>query len=563
MKTKLLIVLLAVLMLSAVTQAAMRKGPYLIYTGVIDEDTEETEMMVLWQLEDTQECTLEWGEDESCDIGDVVTTEFGDDHQHKYVITGLTTGTKYCYQVTVGGDTYPGSFRTAPAASATAVKLFAWGDSRSRPFTMDDVTGQMINTYTVEDPEFQTICLHSGDITMSDSEADWDNQFFNRDYANNLELQANVPQAFAWGNHEGDGTVWNKYYPYPFVAGYYWSFDYGPVHVVVIDQLSDYTTDSPQHNWLKTDLEGTNKPWKIAVYHKPGWSTIWGHSNNVDVQNYLQPLFVEHNVLLTIAGHNHNYTHCNVDGIHHITSGGGGAPLYMGELTDPYVVAYARALHHCEIDIYIDEYGYNRLNFIARDSTGIVIDEFTIVGDSVAPTPNPMTFATVPHETGHWSIAMTATEATDEFYGVSGVVYYFTCTAGGGHDSGWQNETFYEDTGLTDGTKYTYTVTARDTSVNLNTTAPSKRKFATTDPMDTVTVIKAEYSANNSELKVEATSTAGGDVVLTVNGYDDGVMTYKASKDTHSYSVKPVADPETVTVTSSGGGSGGAEVTYK
>ena len=54
------------------------------------------------------------------------------------------------------------------------------------------------------------------------------------------------------------------------------------------------------------------------------------------------------------------------------------------------------------------------------------------------------------------------------------------CTAGGGHDSGWQTGTSYTDTGLTPDTQYTYTVKARDTSGNYNETAESTALSATT-----------------------------------------------------------------------------------
>ena len=83
------------------------------------------------------------------------------------------------------------------------------------------------------------------------------------------------------------------------------------------------------------------------------------------------------------------------------------------------------------------------------------------------------------------------------------------------------------------------------------------------DPVaDIVTVTKAEYSASRSELKVEATSTAGGSVTLTVTDYGD--MTYKASKDLYKYSDKSAIDPgETVTVTSTGGGEGTLTVKHK
>jgi hypothetical protein len=184
---------------------------------------------------------------------------------------------------------------------------------------------------------------------------------------------------------------------------------------------------------------------------------------------------------------------------------------------------------------------------------------FIISGpDVTAPTPDPMTWAMKPYATSESSIAMEASVADDDLHGI---LYYFTCVAGGGHDSGWQADTLYEDTGLTRGTQYTYTVTARDTSVNQNVTGVSSEESATTIDNDIVIITKAEYSVNKSELKVEATSSDGGSVVLTVVGYGD--MTYKASTDTHKYSDKPVADPGgTVIVTSSGGGQDSKTVEY-
>jgi alkaline phosphatase len=98
--------------------------------------------------------------------------------------------------------------------------------------------------------------------------------------------------------------------------------------------------------------------------------------------------------------------------------------------------------------------------------------------DTTPPQPDPMTWAVVPHATGSTSISMTATTATD----ASGVEYSFECTAGAGHNSGWQDSAAYEDTGLTPETQYTYRVQARDKSVNQNATAFSPEASATTDP---------------------------------------------------------------------------------
>ena len=71
---------------------------------------------------------------------------------------------------------------------------------------------------------------------------------------------------------------------------------------------------------------------------------------------------------------------------------------------------------------------------------------------------------------------MTAATASDR----SGVEYYFGCTSGGGHDSGWQSCPDYEDTGLAPDTLYTYTVTARDKSNNKNATLTSQPHSART-----------------------------------------------------------------------------------
>jgi len=96
--------------------------------------------------------------------------------------------------------------------------------------------------------------------------------------------------------------------------------------------------------------------------------------------------------------------------------------------------------------------------------------------DTTPPEPNQMTFAIPPYAVSSSSIAMVATTATD----LSGVQYYFACTSGGGHDSGWQDSNSYTDTGLAQNTTYIYTVKARDKSSNHNENSASEPQSATT-----------------------------------------------------------------------------------
>ena len=87
--------------------------------------------------------------------------------------------------------------------------------------------------------------------------------------------------------------------------------------------------------------------------------------------------------------------------------------------------------------------------------------------DTTPPTPDPMTWATVPYGFTTTSIRMVATTASDQ----SGVEYRFDETSGnpGGTDSGWQDSETYTDTGLSPSTQYCYRVRARDKSTNQNT----------------------------------------------------------------------------------------------
>jgi hypothetical protein len=182
--------------------------------------------------------------------------------------------------------------------------------------------------------------------------------------------------------------------------------------------------------------------------------------------------------------------------------------------------------------------------WITQDTTSpidIVIGEAVDVNDFNAPTPDPMTWATLPYATSSTSISMTATTATD----ASGVEYYFECTAGGGNSSSWQSSATYVDTGLTPSTQYTYMVQARDKSPNQNTTAWSTEESATTLPPDLtppvpdpMTWATPPYSTGTTSIAMVATTatdasgveyyfecTAGG-------GYDSGWQDSATYEDT-------------------------------
>jgi hypothetical protein len=103
------------------------------------------------------------------------------------------------------------------------------------------------------------------------------------------------------------------------------SFDQGNVHFVFLDgnphlfnALLSYeanylspTTTFPEYpsilrDWLIQDLDGSDKPWKIVVFHHPAFS-----SSNSTVRNFqmrrVAKLLEDHGVNLVFNGHAHNY----------------------------------------------------------------------------------------------------------------------------------------------------------------------------------------------------------------------------------------------------------------
>ena len=76
---------------------------------------------------------------------------------------------------------------------------------------------------------------------------------------------------------------------------------------------------------------------------------------------------------------------------------------------------------------------------------------------------------------------------------------------------------------------------------------------------DVITITKAEWKASRQELKVRATTSAQPDAVLTLVGF--GEMKFRKNK--YQFKKKPLANPGTVTVTSSLGGSATATVVIR
>ncbi len=136
---------------------------------------------------------------------------------------------------------------------------------------------------------------------------------------------------------------------------------------------------------------------------------------------------------------------------------------------------------------------------------------FSIVRDLTAPTPNPMTWSSIPYEVSTSEIRMYATTASDPFGGIQYYFDYYSSPTGGagGTDSGWQSSTYYSDTGLWPNHQYGYRVMARDGSPDHNQTAYSTVSYDYTD-IETPTGILFSATVGANYIYARSTNTPSG-----------------------------------------------------
>jgi hypothetical protein len=193
--------------------------------------------------------------------------------------------------------------------------------------------------------------------------------------------------------------------------------------------------------------------------------------------------------------------------------------------------------------------------FLDPDNTGAMTVAGKDGGGAVngpATNPSPADGATdVSINTSLSWTAGTGSDSSDVYFGASS-------NPGAGEFQGNQPGTTFDPGTLAYDTTYYWRIDAvSGTDVITGTVWSFTTESAGTG--DTVTILKAEWKERRQELNIEAISSDQPGVTLTLVGYGD--MTWK--RDKYTYKARPLANPGTVTVTSSGGGSATASIVIK
>jgi len=303
---------------------------------------------------------------------------------HWVIFEGLNTTMTVLWQtdadagisrIEVDGIFRSGDFRTAPDAEASNLTIWAFGDTRTNPATQNQVLGAMLEDIAEDPVNGQSILLHSGDLVANgEDESSWSNEFFPPNQPNILEVQRRMPLMACRGNHEGNGNLFLKYFPYPYFdeTAFFYSYDYGPVHITVVDDQSDISPGSRQYDWVKNDIGSSTACWKFVLFHKPAYG-VGGHNNDANNQTLTGNLLEPAGVDLVINGHNHYYSRAFKSGLNHVTAGGGGAPLVDPDPDYPFVVVAVKTHNYIRIDL-----DGNGLLLTALDENGLMLDSFRL-----------------------------------------------------------------------------------------------------------------------------------------------------------------------------------------
>jgi hypothetical protein len=368
MKTKILL-LIAVLISNV--NAAIIMQPYLM--GV-----QSNSVWVLVECTTTDSVIIDYGLTNSYGSTaktSIISTTTNTTYVHKINLTGLSTNTVYYYRARQLSSTSGGySFITAPNEQ-TKFRFVLIGDYRSGVA----VHGQICQLVPQYNPRFY---INGGDVAVSGSYTDFKNEYF---IPGELNLISNYPFFYTTGNHETWGVnaqAFTKGITVQSGTEDYYSFDYGNMHVLILNNMISYAPGSNQYNFAMADLSSSNKRWKVVVSHKPGYCS-GGHGEDAGMITMSQNIFVPTHVDMVLSGHSHFYQHNRVSNIEHMVLGGGGAPLY-----DPtnasYTVKSVKDYNFTIGDVGQDTFLlkiYNNLNAIL-DSVKIIKSPMGINGNN-------------------------------------------------------------------------------------------------------------------------------------------------------------------------------------
>ncbi len=261
-------------------------------------------------------------------------------------------------------------------------------------------------------------------------QTEWDNYF-----RAVKGIAESIPHMAVVGNHEtrGDAVTSGKHYSLQFnnpqngkgalgdltasdvsnecskgiidnIDGSIYSFDYGNAHFAVLNSGTDWSESdtikilNEQANWLREDLNASDKKWKIVMIHQ---SMYPAKTERYDTREALLDVVDECGVDIVLQGHDHMVTRTypmygdeivtkeNPDSVTKGTGtvytilGAAGPKRYADVTEIPDYMAVLKSTHSTQPTYSLFDVNNERISVITKQIDGTVVDKFNIVDASV------------------------------------------------------------------------------------------------------------------------------------------------------------------------------------
>lgn len=287
-----------------------------------------TSRCIMWRMEEAEsEMQLEYrlqGSEDICGFRPA-DESFTDDgvkvQQYAALLTGLQPGKTYEYRLVAGHrESAWHKLRTDAGGNFQAL---IFPDSQSSDYSD---WRALVEGAAERHPEADFF-VNMGDLVDNGEDYhQWEDWF-----AGAASLTDSIPFVPVMGNHETYDQQWKVRLPEAHLhyfdvpengsanfSKYYYSFDYGPVHFAVLntqwDEIDDFRPGllAEQQAWLKKDMQGSGRPWKIVLMHK---DVLQYRIHNrperqegiSDTGSAFMPLFEQLGVDVVFSAHLHTY----------------------------------------------------------------------------------------------------------------------------------------------------------------------------------------------------------------------------------------------------------------
>lgn len=226
---------------------------------------------------------------------------------HEVEVSGLLADTAYTYRIGSGAPdewSETATFVTAPDPDVPVTFLHLT-DPQSRARKHFELWGRLLTRARTDHPQARFLLVTGDLVDQGYVQRQWD-LFFDTAQPD----LASLPIAPAIGNHDvlKDETAahYRSHFHLPRngpegMEEEAYSFDYGPVHVAVLDTERELAA---QAEWLREDMAGVDRPWKVVALHRGPYGSKYDSHH---IRSAWCPAFDELGVDLVLAGHDHAY----------------------------------------------------------------------------------------------------------------------------------------------------------------------------------------------------------------------------------------------------------------